>query len=176
MVARPYAGEVIIPVWVASWEIECCQPEAVVGQEWAAPFLRLAPPEPWWLAHASAPIPPEVEALGVVELDGAVVRDAASGALATCRSGDLCIVTPSPMTADAGRIRGRLWFESHGGPGVSEDRLECRGVVRRVRGIPLVYELRERTQVPVAQAEPVDLASTTEHGFPEYLIDLETHG
>ncbi|MGH9280494.1 MAG: hypothetical protein ACRD12_20670 [Acidimicrobiales bacterium] len=167
----------IIPIWVASWEIECCQPEAVVGQGWAAPFLKLLPPEPWWREYASGQITAEIEALGVVDLDGEVVRESTDDAPAVFRSGAVRVVVRGPLDPDATHVRGRLLFEGHDGPGVgpgvSHDKLECRGIARRVRGIPLLYELRDGTHVPVAQDEPVDLTSTADRRFPEYLIELE---
>ena len=51
--------------------------EAVVGQPRAEPFLRLAPPKPWWMEYAVGDLPEDVLDLAVVELSGEVVHEAA---------------------------------------------------------------------------------------------------
>jgi hypothetical protein len=179
-----YARAVIVPIWISSWEIECCQPEASVGHEWVGPALWLRGSEPWWRKYVDAPLPPEVETLGVADLEGEVVVPAGStDRPGVFRVGTLEILVPEARTVGRQSIRGRLHAQSHQGPTEPGFGLHCRGVVRRVRGIPLVYELRDVVKVPVAQGKPVELQSTGAGRppdylpgvapFPEFLIDLE---
>lgn len=51
--------------------------------------------------------------------------------------------------------------------------LECRGTVRRVRGITLIHEAHGHVHVPIGQEPPVELPSTSSTGFDEFLIDLK---
>lgn len=166
----------ILPIWVASWEIECCQPDAIVGQPWAAPFVRLGPPEPWWIGYADTPPPADVMELGVTELEGEVAKASTDQHPGVFRTEAFRVVVPGPLPADTRQLRGRLGFEGHDGPGVEDQRLDISGIVRRVRGIPLVYEVRDRMHIPIGQDAPVDVDSTTVRGFPEYLVDVEVRG
>src|SRR5436309_12628213 len=105
-----------MPVWAATWEFECCQPEAVVRHAWDA-ALFLHQPRPWW-ALADAAIEPAVCDLGVVELDVDVIRPAPhpDGAallgVGAVRLGGVGM----DLSAGSHHVRGRLVFEGHVGP------------------------------------------------------------
>lgn len=169
-------------IWAASWELECCQPVATVGKPWLAARLRLAPADPWWPQYARGPVAPEVISLGVVELEGvgeraAVGQRPAFSASGACRSS----CPTSPRWAPRGCGAGCGWTPTTAGgheavKGEAAGALERRGTVRRVRGIPLVYETRGHLHVPTGQEPPVELPSTSSARFPEFLIDLRPAG
>lgn len=169
----PYHQWMILPIWVASWEIECCQPDATVGEPWAAPFVLLMPPEPWWIEYVDIPPPAEVMELGVVELDGEVTSETTAEHPGVFQADTLRVVVRSPLTFGTRELRGRLSFEGHDGPGMPDKKLKVGGTVRRVRGIPLRYELRDRRRVPIGQDDALDIESTIVRGLPEFLVDLE---
>ena len=154
-----------VPVWVQSWEFECCQPDVSVGQQWDATVV-LRPPEPWWEHFASSPLSENVRHLGVAEV-GIVTRP----------DGVLHVTMDEPA---ATRFRGRLVFDAHN---VSDDEQQVviTGVVRRIRGVELTQAMRPgEVIVPVGQSEPVDVSATgpgtdepVAREFTEFIIDVE---
>jgi hypothetical protein len=167
---------VILPVWVAAWEYECCRPDAVVGETWAG-SLFLRPPEPWW-ANGSEAVDPEILVLGVVNLDVEVVRPAphADAAALVAVDGIRLGVVSVDVSGPTRRVRGRVVFEGHVGPdGVELDEVECRGTVRRVRRVPLVRKCKDGMWVPVSRLAAVDVASTADRhsdGLPPQEPDV----
>jgi len=152
----------ILPIWVATWELDCCQPDAVVGESWRASVF-LHPGPPWWVSEYGRRLPPEHDELGVLEVDVDVVRPAPApegAALARVDGASIGVVGLQGMGKH--HLRGRCIFEGHTGPdGVALDEVECRGIVRRVRRVPLLYEPRgKRMWVPLAQLDPIDVHST----------------
>jgi hypothetical protein len=108
-------------------------------------------------------LPPEHDELGVLEVDVDVVRPAPApegAALARVDGASIGVVGLQGMGKH--HLRGRCIFEGHTGPdGVALDEVECRGIVRRVRRVPLLYEPRgKRMWVPLAQLDPIDVHST----------------
>jgi hypothetical protein len=59
----------ILPIWVASWELGCCQPEAEVGQSWAVPLRFTLGLTPWRATEFGIPLSPEQMSFGRVEVD-----------------------------------------------------------------------------------------------------------
>ena len=160
---KPYRCGVILPVWVATWEYECCQPDASVGAAWkGSVFLHGA--EPWWATEPSS-LPPEVLQLGVVDLEVRVLRPAPGvGGAALVAADDIRLGAVGLDLSDGPqRIVGRVVFEGHVGPGgVDLDEVECHGTVRRVRRVPLLRENRDGMWVPIRQLPPVDVDSTAD--------------
>ena len=152
----------ILPIWVATWELDCCQPDAVVGERWRGSVF-LHPGPQWWVSEYNRQLPPEHKDLGVVELDVDVVRPtpAPEGA-ALARVEGVSIGVLGLQAMGKHHVRGTCIFEGHTGPdGVALEEVECRGIVRRVRRVPLVYEPRGRRMwVPLAQLDPIDVHST----------------
>lgn len=172
----------LLPIWVAARELDCCQPEATVGQRWHIPLVHLSSADPWWAKDASEPIPQDVMSLGVVELEAEVESTSFSGQSAIASIGPARIVVPEAGSEGPLSAKGRLWLDAHKYPDVrGAPGLELSGTVRRIRGIHLVYEpVTVYLAIPKRQAAPVELDSTTErndpekdYGFAEFLIDLE---
>lgn len=173
----------LLPIWVAARELDCCQPEATVGQTWRIPLVGLRSADPWWAKDASEPVPDEVMSMGVVELDAEVESVSFTGSSAIASIGpDVRIVLPEVASEGPTQLRGRLWLDGHehfevrDAPG-----LELSGTVRRIRGIKLVFEpVTVYLAIPKRQEAAIDLHSTTDrhdtikdYGFAELLIDLE---
>ena len=59
-----------VPIWVAAFELECCQPDATVGEPWTASVVVLKSADPWWAEYAAEPVPEEIRTMGVVDLEG----------------------------------------------------------------------------------------------------------
>jgi hypothetical protein len=178
---------VLLYVWVASWEFECCRPDAVVGERWGGSLI-LDRAQPWWSEYVEGALPDDVLNLGVTEFDGDVANPPrAVDAPAVATVGTARIGVLGTVTSGRQRFRGRLQYEGHGGGPYDDvlDELDCEGVVRRVRGITYDYELRDTSEgemkVPVAQRSPVDMNSTGDpyptgqagHAFGTYLVDLD---
>ncbi|MEX0790587.1 MAG: DUF6578 domain-containing protein [Actinomycetota bacterium] len=171
-----------VPIWVSAWELECCQPNATVGERWTVSPIGLKPPDPWWAEHAPGPVPDDVLALGVVTLDGTAASTTLHDRSTIVDLGGNRVIVPGGGGREV-RLHGRLWLDGHEHPeyqGASG--LEWTGIVRRIRGIRLVYQpVTVYLAIPVEQMKPVDLSSTSEindprladHGFAEFLIDLE---
>lgn len=173
-----------VPIWVSAWELECCQPNATVGERWTVSVVGLKPPEPWWARHAPDPVPNEVLELGVVRLTGTTASTTLHERSRIVDLGGYRVIMPGAGGGPEVEIHGRLWLDGHehpeyqGTPG-----LEWAGTVRRIRGIRLRYQpVTVYLAIPVEQHEPVELKSTSDrdepgpadHGFSEFLIDLET--
>lgn len=173
----------LLPIWVTARELDCCQPEATVGEIWHIPMVALGSADPWWAQDASEPVPTQVMSMGVVELEADVESISFTGQSSIARVGnDARIVLPEAVTEGPTRVKGRLWLDGHehfevrDAPG-----LKLSGKVRRIRGISLVYEpVTVYLAIPKRQEPPIDLHSTTErndpekdYGFTEFLIDLE---
>ena len=169
---------ITLPVMLDSWELECCQPHATVGEEWTA-LMVLDLGGPWWLRYATGPVPDDVRSFGVVELEGVVLRPAP-------RPHDLGLVATGPvrfaasvMAADQHLFRGVIRHEAHGGgpEGVLGTEIECTGTVRRIQGVAYRHESQlldgEEGMVPVAQEPPVDLRSTADGQFDTYVLTIE---
>ncbi len=166
--------------------MDCCQPDATVGEEWSG-CLFLYPPKPWWAEDRERwGDDPE---LGVIELDVDVVRSARSDdAMALVDAGDLRLGVKGLRGKGRRRVRGRVMSEWHGPDpkGVKLEEVACKGVVHRVRLVPIEFERRgEKAFYPIAQLAPVEVHSTSErrrsfmdtgadrHYEDELLVDLE---
>ncbi|MEX2586413.1 MAG: hypothetical protein WD602_00255 [Actinomycetota bacterium] len=172
----------LLPIWVAARELDCCQPEATVGETWRIPMVDLRSADPWWAEDASEPVPQDVMSLGVVEMQAEVESTSFGGQSAIASVGPVRIVVPQGASEGLIPAKGRLWLDAHkysdvrGAPG-----LELSGIVRRIRGIRLVYEpVTVYLAIPKRQEPPIDLNSTKarndpekDYGFAELLIDLE---
>ena len=156
-----------LPIWIASWEIECCQPDAIIGKTWTTyPFLNPGT-LPWWAGHATTPIPDDVISLGTIDMPGTVTTIDDQTTI-TYRG----ITIPIHGRATTPPIHGRLIVDAH-----TPLRNPITGRVQRVRGIGY-----QRTRsFPVAQLRPLELRSTTPKREPtdpplnisDFLIDLQ---
>jgi hypothetical protein len=153
----------LVPVWSADWELECCQPEAEVGHEWVVPIALTLGPDPWWVADFAATATDEQRALGRVVLDAATVDPAESA------GGSDVMMSGGPFRFRAmsgtpeGRLEGRLYVDAHPtDQGVSARDVAIRGVVERVELVPLRYrrEAKTGTFVPASQLETISVEST----------------
>jgi hypothetical protein len=173
-----------VPIWVSAWELECCQPNATVGDRWTISLVGLKPPEPWWAVHVPDPIPDEVRELGVVRLWGTTASTTLHERSTIVDLGGYRVIMPGSGSGPEVELHGRLWLDGHehpeyqGTPG-----LQWTGTVRRIRGIRLRYQpVTVYLAIPVEQYEPVELRSTSDRhepeladrAFSEFLIDLET--
>ncbi|HEX2052784.1 MAG TPA: DUF6578 domain-containing protein [Actinomycetota bacterium] len=172
-----------VPIWVSAFELECCQPDANVGEPWEASLVGLRPPEPWWAKHSPEPVPDDVLSLGVVDLEGTAASATLHTKAAIVDLGGYRVIVPNPVPPGPVRVHGRLWLDAHAHPELSHAAgLEWRGTVRRIRGIHLVYQpVTVYLAIPIRQQAAVDVLSTSDRrdpsmadrGFAEFLIDLE---
>ena len=170
-------SSITLPVMLDSWELECCQPDAVVGEPWTA-FLVLGAAEPGWLEYATDPVPDSVRDFGVVEFVGTVLRPAPRAEHAGLVATGPVRVAVVDVRGDQQRFRGVLQHEVHGQvEGVLSTENECTGIVRRIQGIAFRREEKlwdgEPASVPVAQEPPVDLESTATRGYDTYALTIE---
>lgn len=177
----------ILPVFVANWELDCCQPEARIGEEWTG-CLFLDPPTPWWVQDQNEGTSSE-PGFGAIEVDVDVLRMATTDeAMALVDAGPARLGVKGLRGTGRHRLRGRIssWWHGPDPEGVQLQEVACRGVVRRVRLVPVEFERRgERSWFPVAELAPIDVRSTDErrrtymdtdadrHHEDELLIDLE---
>lgn len=173
-------------MFVSAWEMDCCQPDATVGEAWSG-CLFLLPPRPWWVQrgdHWS-----DEPDLGVVEFDVEVVRSAmADDAMALIDAGPVRFGMEGLRGKGRRRVRGRVISEWHGPDpkGVKLEEVACEGLVRRVRLVPVEFERRgEKAFHPTARLAPIDVRSTSErrrnymdssadrHYEDDLLVDLE---
>lgn len=176
----------IVPVFVSAWEMDCCQPDATVGEQWQG-CLFLYPPKPWWVQEGDQwSDDPE---MSVIELDVDVVRSATSDdAMALVDAGAIRLGIEGLRGKGRRRVRGRVSSEWHGPDpkGVKLEEVAAEGIVRRVRLVPIEFERRgEKAFYPVARLSPIEVRSTSErrrnymdsnadrHYEDELLVDLE---
>lgn len=167
----------IVPVFVSAWEMDCCQPEATVGEEWTSGCLFLIPPTPWWAREGErASAEPE---LGVIELDVDVVRPAGTDeSMALVDAGAVRMGVKGLRGTGRRRLRGRVMSDWHAPDveGVNLAEVAFEGLVRRVRLVPIEYERRgDRSWFPVAELAPVDVRSTRERRHGDMSTDADRH-
>jgi len=164
---------VLVPIWIAPWELACCQPEAQLNEAWEALALVLGDPEPWWASGAREALTPIQLNLGVVEVEYDHVGSIGGKDLLRI-AGLLTVVSEAPVGAQQGTVRGRLRLEAHDEE-LQLPALKCRGNVRRIQRVPLIYtETKPRHWYPCWQLDPVEVASTVERAErDELLIELE---
>jgi hypothetical protein len=149
-----------LPIWIDSWEIECCQPDATVRDSWATyPFVHIGS-LPWWANKATKPIPPEVARLGTVELDGTVNDEGNQITLAGCG-----VSLPIRGEAVAPPFLARLLVDAH----VTKN-FPVTGIVEEVLGV----KYRRKDGWPIEVLSTLHLASTSgQRGrFDQYLVTL----
>lgn len=147
----------LVPVFAASWEIECCQPEAEIGEQWDVPVSFRAEVDPWYVTEFGAAASDEVIARGRVTLDIEVVRTIGDYVVAT--DGRVYFLMQSADVAQ--NLTGRLWLDAHREPDATEAQIH--GVVKMVELIPLCYRPREEREfVPAEAGEPITVSSSAE--------------
>jgi hypothetical protein len=169
-----------LPVWVSTWEFECCQPDAAVGEPWTA-YLFLREGDPWWIEYATTPVADNVLAFGRVAFDGVVLRPASGpNGAALVAHGPVRLAVPGTTDATSTRFEGVIEHEGHGGgdaDGIGDYDVECTGIVRAVHGIAHQYEPRLLDEgegmVPVGQAPPIACESTRDRAFDTYVVTIE---
>ena len=141
-----------VPIWSASWELDCCQPEAEEGGRWSVPIHFTPRAGRLWEVV-------ETPSFGGVDL--AVSR--------TTRPEDPCPVFASgPLRfrgiADLrdGEHHGRLAVDAHAsGSAAPDEAVTITGVVAAVDLVPLRYELvGDRAYHAVEELPPVRVRST----------------
>lgn len=159
MAAGAYPRLMIVPVWAATWEIDCCQPEAEAGKEWRVPVVFRPGPDPWWVTACGATATEEQRRLGLVRLDAVSeqVDEDLGQQLMTAGS----VSFRAEAGVGPGAIEGRLHLDAHLDSARFRGRDEVRGVVERVDLVPLRYvERAERHWVPAEQLDPIEATST----------------
>ena len=146
----------IVPIWAAAWEIECCHPDATVGERWEAPLKFDPDPRVWWARDAGVEAPPEAHQLGLLEVDLSRVPSPDSRPI-LFRHGTLTFSAPPDLSE--GHHVGRLWLDAHAEP--PHELRTARGKVARVDVVPLEYELvADRMYEARGQLPPRSVNST----------------
>ena len=151
-----------LPIWIASWEIECCQPDAIVGTSWTTyPFVNIGS-QPWWAEHATQPIPAEIAELGTITLTGTI---ATHGDRATITSRGLTL--PIHGAAPKPPFVARLIVDAH-----TDKTFPVTGIVERVLGIN--YQRKDSWRIAQLPATEIRSTSGLHNTFDEYLVTLRT--
>lgn len=164
----------VIPLWLATWELDCCHDDFAVGDWWETTLVTYDDVEP--SADQGDTLEP-VDELGAVRLAGTVERAAPNEHhLALLRVGSLAMGVRG--ITRCGRVSGtvKLHFEGHGPwMGVEPEEVRVAGRVRRIERVPIVYrEVRPRMFEVAGHMDPVDVATTSERReHDELLITLE---
>ena len=172
-----------VPIWVAAFELECCQPDATVGEPWTASVVVLKSADPWWAEYAPEPVPEEIRTMGVVDLEGTTASATLHARAGIVDIGPFRVIVPGATGTGPLRVRGRLWLDAHEHPEFQQaSGLRWQGVVRRILGIQLVYRpVTVYRAIPIRQKAPVLLGSTSDRrdpamadrAFSEFLIEVE---
>lgn len=148
---------IVLPLWAATWELECCYPEASVGERWEAPVTLRPETDPWWVSdHATE----EQRTMGLVTLEPDLIHRDNGGCMVEWNSLRFRIEEPprsSPIT-------GRLYLDAHAEFGdIDPAEVTIQGVVERMEMIPIRHrEWEERFFVPAEQLPAIDVTSTLE--------------
>lgn len=165
----------ILPVWVEGWQLDCCGDDVFVGQSWEQTLLaydlrgvRPATEHPGWTITAFGEVAFVADATPPGEDAAATLLD-----LGACTIG-------VPGLKRAGRVSGRTRIRAdwHGEwEPLPDDLILCRGTVRRIFRVPIIYELQgARGYVIVGHEPPVPAESTRERGMHDDLVlDLEVN-
>ena len=171
----------LLPVWIETWQLDCCGDDLLPGDRWSPSLLTF----PDALTQTA-------EAVGWSSVDlGAIsfVADATNlgeGGPTLLDIGNVRVGVPD--LGASGRVAGagKLIADWHAGwefPDVDTDYedIAVEGTVRSVRRLPIVYETRYdgpvKTLIAIGHRAPVDVASTKERRpGDDLLIELELSG
>lgn len=145
----------IVPVWVAAWELDCCQPDAEVGSAWSVSLSFRPGIEPWWADEYGVVLSEEQRVLGRVDLDVALV---AAGDNPVYRSGSIHFHAPAELLP--GPHTGRISLDAHPTDGHSLTQVTCSGMETAISVVPIRYERRGAQFEPADQLDQIP-ASTT---------------
>lgn len=127
----------IVPVFAAAWELDCCHGDATVGQEWHAClyFHPSVSGRPDWPAS-----PADSTGVEVVDLEVEIVRSAhGPDDMAIVAYEGLRLGVEGLTGSGRRRLRGRIWTNGHGPEREELEAVACQGIVRRVRLVPVAY-------------------------------------
>src|SRR5215831_4374175 len=148
----------IVPVWAASWELSCCQPEAEVGTRWVVPISFNPKTDPWWVSDHGASATVAQRDYGVADL--MIRRDREAPRLLS--AGELRFYGPSDLAE--GRHQGRFFVDAHSD---DHESIPGGGAVSAVDLVPIRFRLSDgaagrQMYVPSEQLDPVRVSSTVE--------------
>ena len=169
----------LIPIWYADWEYECCGSDVVVGDvvEW---MLYWRSPEPPVFSDDESP---HIMAVWETDIEAVwrwrAMRPNANGVNALGQWGNLVVgvCLPTEQRADGhscrervnrdlnGRFvlgRGRLWREHH----VAEPIAATVGTVRQIYRHPQVYRRIDERHSEFERHEPGIAVSSTAEAYP----------
>ena len=159
----------VIPVWLATWELDCCHADFAVGDSWETTLVSYDHVEP----SADTGETFSAVELGMVRFTGSVERAARSEhELALVRIGSFRIGVRG--LRHVGTVSGtvQLHFEGHGPwMGVEPEEVRVAGRVRRIERVAIVYrEVRPRMFEIAGYRDPVDVATTRERREHDALL------
>ena len=162
----------MIPVWLATWELDCCQADFAVGDSWATRLVTYDDVRP--SADGSDG---RNRRVGNGPLHGnRRARREGGHDLALVRVGSFRIAVQGLRAT--GTVAGavKLHFEGHGpGQGGDPEEVLITGTVRRIERVPIIYrEVRPRGFEVAGYRDPVDVMTTRERcRHDALLITLE---
>ncbi|HYO61393.1 MAG TPA: hypothetical protein VEU29_05795 [Actinomycetota bacterium] len=167
----------LVPIWAATWELECCQLEAEAGKEWKVPVAFRPGRDPWWVTSYGATATQEQRQLGIARLDATAVEVDEDFGQQLMTAGPISFRAETGVRP--GPIEGRLSLDAHVDPNPFRGRDLVRGVAERVQIVPLRFVKKtDRVMVPAEQLDAVEARSTTQRGDvlrwrDEGLVDVD---
>jgi len=116
----------LVPVFAAAWEFDCCHGDATVGQDWRAClyFHPSVSGRPDWPAA-----PAESPGVEVVDLEVEIVRPAYEpDHMAIVAYEGLRLGVEGLVGSGRRRLRGRIWTNKHGPEKEELEAVHCVGV------------------------------------------------
>ena len=140
--SRPYHHVVmILPVEVDGGDLDCCQPEAEVGQRWSVPVLFV--PEADGDGRFETPLTPSQEEQERVVLDLSRVRGFEDDEFEIGLFESMGLRFRGPRDLDDGVHAGRLRVDAHRADGAAIPAV-LSGVVARISLLPILYRRTDR--------------------------------
>lgn len=158
-----------LPIWLATWELECCHDDFGVGDQWESTLVTFR----GLAATTPGPVGWESDDEGFVTITGRVLKAVnhndgeALVDVGPFRIGAMGVRTTGFV---AGRVR--LHFEGHG-PWMSIEpgQILVSGVVRRIQRFPIIWRRVSGVQFEHAgHRPPVDISTTAERSHDDDLL------
>jgi hypothetical protein len=150
----------VLPIWLATWELDCCEEDFTVGDEWESTLLAYegltstrAQPVGWTLDHD-----------GFITISGQVLQHAANeDQLALVDVGQFRLGARGVVTSGHVGGRTRLHFDGHGPFFIEPAEILVSGVVKRIQRYPIIWRHVEDVFYERAgHRPPVDISGTAE--------------